>query len=274
MPAIDPITFVRRSLGGTLKPALCAAALVLATFPTLGLCAAIDDVRLLVRSNTGQVWLYNSGTTSVGFVYYSINSAGSALAPAQWTSIADNYDASGDGSVDPDHEWSELSNVSAALSEGSFLGPGGTLDADQAVSLGAIWDHSVGRTDLGATIVETGQIDPSPLPITLAGDFDNDLDVDLVDLGLWRSSFLAGSGGGHGQGDANLDGNIDGADFLIWQQDAAYLASMGSSSGAGISLAAVSAAVPEPASVWLIWIAAAGLMGLKRSQRSRASTTC
>lgn len=46
------------------------------------------------------------------------------------------------------------------------------------------------------------------------GDFDDDNDVDAVDLGIWQSDFGSGSGA-----DADGDGDSDGSDFLLWQQN-------------------------------------------------------
>jgi hypothetical protein len=74
--------------------------------------------------------------------------------------------------------------------------------------------------------------------ITLPADFDVDLDVDNIDLGLWRQAFGASSGG-----DANHDGRSDGTDFLIWQTER------------GMSVAPVPAAsVPEPTAIGLVTV--------------------
>ncbi|MCA9236939.1 MAG: hypothetical protein KDA44_15790 [Planctomycetales bacterium] len=52
----------------------------------------------------------------------------------------------------------------------------------------------------------------------LAGDFDEDGDVDGADLARWESGFGLGAGAAHAQGDANGDGAVAGDDFLIWQR--------------------------------------------------------
>ena len=70
------------------------------------------------------------------------------------------------------------------------------------------------------------------------GDFDTDFVVDDVDYGLWEASFAADAGA-----DTDFDGDSDGIDFLDWQR---YLGSDYTSLPA---VAAVSAAVPEPAGV-------------------------
>jgi hypothetical protein len=64
--------------------------------------------------------------------------------------------------------------------------------------------------------------------------------VDSADLGLWQASY-----GIDGGGDADEDGDTDGADFLVWQQE--YT---------GALPLAAAAAVPEPAGVALVGCAA------------------
>jgi hypothetical protein len=80
------------------------------------------------------------------------------------------------------------------------------------------------------------------------GDFDNDGDVDAMDLDAWQGAF-----GLTAFADADGDGDSDGADFLVWQRNVG---------------AAPIAAVPEPGSGLL----AAGLaMCLFATRRKRAS---
>ena len=52
----------------------------------------------------------------------------------------------------------------------------------------------------------------SPPP---SADFDMDGDIDGNDFLIWQIWF--GTGTTHGQGDADWDGDVDGADFLLWQ---------------------------------------------------------
>ena len=81
---------------------------------------------------------------------------------------------------------------------------------------------------------------------SLAGDFDEDGDVDGDDLGEWKNDFGPTNGS-----DADGDGDSDGGDFLTWQRN--------------LTPAAVvaSGAVPEP-SAWML--AALGLPLLFRRQ--------
>jgi hypothetical protein len=49
-------------------------------------------------------------------------------------------------------------------------------------------------------------------------DFNRDSAVNGLDLAAWRGGFGAAVGALAAQGDADLDGDVDGADFLQWQR--------------------------------------------------------
>jgi hypothetical protein len=76
---------------------------------------------------------------------------------------------------------------------------------------------------------------------SLAADFDEDFDVDGVDLTKWRSGFGTNSTATHMQGDADGDQDVDGADFLVWQRQLGLP-----------STVATDAPVPEPARDFLL----------------------
>jgi hypothetical protein len=69
-------------------------------------------------------------------------------------------------------------------------------------------------------------------------DFNSSGAVDAGDLGVWSANFGRLAGATRADGDADLDGDVDGADFLAWQQRL----------GTGISAAG---AVPEPSAALL-----------------------
>ena len=90
------------------------------------------------------------------------------------------------------------------------------------------------------------------------GDFDLDRDVDGNDFLIWQRHMGTTSGGRFDQGDANLDGAINAADLTIWRsshgfQTAPITATMPAGS-----------AVPEPSSVGLLLVGVAGLGRLRR----------
>jgi hypothetical protein len=85
-------------------------------------------------------------------------------------------------------------------------------------------------------------------PNMLLADFDANGAVNAADLGRWRANAGA-SGATVGQGDADRDGDVDGADFLVWQREN------------GLSLTGTGLVVPEPmgaalAAVWLALVCA------------------
>ncbi len=83
------------------------------------------------------------------------------------------------------------------------------------------------------------------------GDFDLDGDIDGVDFGLWQTGYPTASGAALADGDADGDGDVDGTDFGLWQEN--YPTNLGGS-----------ATIPEPATLALILIG--GLALLRRRQ--------
>jgi autotransporter-associated beta strand protein len=93
-------------------------------------------------------------------------------------------------------------------------------------------------------------LSPTP-PIMADADFDADGDVDGADFLTWQQN--VGSAGGQQQGNANGDATIDGADLDVWR----------SQFGSGSSVAAVTA-IPEPASAALLLAALSSLTLVRR----------
>jgi hypothetical protein len=59
------------------------------------------------------------------------------------------------------------------------------------------------------------RLEGSVVPVT--GDFDLDGDVDGADFVAWQTNFPKPSGATRAQGDADGDFDVDGADFVVWQ---------------------------------------------------------
>jgi hypothetical protein len=90
------------------------------------------------------------------------------------------------------------------------------------------------------------------------GDFDSDGDVDGADFVIWQTNFPAASGKTLATGDADADGDVDGADFVVWQTNFPTTSAGGSSP------------VPEPTSLTLALVTAA-FLGLKGRKLVRLS---
>lgn len=87
-----------------------------------------------------------------------------------------------------------------------------------------------------------------PLPDSRTGDFDADGDVDGADFLAWQNGFGIASGASRTQGDANADGDVDRFDLAVWKAQF----------GASGLASSTSSGVPEPSTVLLLIIAAAG----------------
>jgi hypothetical protein len=90
----------------------------------------------------------------------------------------------------------------------------------------------------------------------IAGDFDLDGDVDGADFLAWQRGFGITGTATVAQGDADGNHSVDGADLAIWRQNF----------GSGASVAAASA-VPEPSAALLAIGAIAALGGWTRRRR-------
>ena len=96
----------------------------------------------------------------------------------------------------------------------------------------------------------------------LNADFDGDDVVGGEDLADWAASFGAVASALHAQGNADMDADVDGRDFLVWQRQ----------QGQDPQAAAPTATIPEPACHLL---AACGLGFLaRRSRQRRLATRC
>jgi len=86
-------------------------------------------------------------------------------------------------------------------------------------------------------------------------DFNNDGDVDGLDLAEWKMGFGTSGTAAKGDGDADADMDVDGADFLVWQQE------LGSTGASAI------AAIPEPATGLLVVLAIAACSTVARRSK-------
>jgi hypothetical protein len=240
---------------------------------------AADALTVKVFPFTGEVQFLNEFGTPAEFVFYSITSASGSLHADDgvWLSVADTYDAPagmtpGNGFIDPDNEWVELSptpmNLGEEVAEGAPLGSGGMLPPVRGISLGRILDPGISSTDLTVVVKKA---DETPLTIDLedaiAGDYNENRKVDMPDYTFWRNLF----GSKFALfADGNLNGIVDAADFTIWRDNLGKElpgAAGGEAAGLGVGLA--TAAVPEPATLLLAIGVGSGLFLLRRHRPQR-----
>lgn len=131
----------------------------------------------------------------------------------------------------------------------------GLTDVDDVAALYAAFGGTAWRPDLNVDgIVDTLDVQTLLTQIvgTVNGDFDLDGDVDGRDFLMWQRNVATGTR--YDQGDADLNGVIDAADLAVWQE--AY---DGLAVANALGSISASAMVPEPsglatASVFLLWI--------------------
>jgi formylglycine-generating enzyme len=147
-------------------------------------------------------------------------------------------------------EWSEEllmpGNVNAVR---SILGGAFSIDEYSARYFGSPAATASGNSiSYGFRLVNL--VVPDPLQ---PGDFDSDGDVDGADFVIWQTNFPAATDHSLATGDADGDSDVDGADFVVWQTNFPH------SSGTGAS------PVPEPAAWLLELLCLVGLIKLKGS---------
>lgn len=213
----------------------------------------LNQLTLVVDRGTGQVTITNTGDNTVNLNSYQIDSALGSLDPTNgtgWNSLDDqNLNAIGTGVGE---SWDEGGSSSAYRLIESFLLGSTELAADASVSVGNAYNESVDARDLQFRF---NSVDAGPyagiveyIGQTAHADFDGDGDVDGADFLVWQRGFGITGTATLGQGDANNDKNVDSADLAIWRNQFG--------TGTGVSSLG-SIAVPEPAT----WIASLLLIG-------------
>lgn len=227
-----------------------AATILAATAPCF---ASAQDLGVLVRLTSGDIEIYNSGVTSTDIVGYSLESASSGLLYDNWQPIAGRLDAAGDASFDPVGSWLLLSETDSMtdLSEGVLSGDGGTLAADQLLSIGNAWNLASSQ-QLTASILSGNDTLNAPVTFVPLGDYNWDGNVDSDDYTLWRTNFGSTE---NLRADGNGNGTIDIGDYTIWRDALESFAATPAGSGAASSNFAT--ATPEPSTAVLIGLALA-----------------
>ena len=226
-------------------------------------------VILNVDRDSGALTLESIVENELNFNSLAIGSDSGSLDAAAWTSIAGNYDATGDSSVAA-ADWTVDSNVAELLSE---AGDGGKLAAEQQVDLGSgVWLASpledievrIFDTDLGEEV--RGAVAYTGAPLLFA-DLNLDGELSGLDWVLFVDGFgqdLEGLTGRESYflADLNVDGVHDAEDFIE------FSIAFDTVNGAG-AFAAMAAAVPEPASAAIFGLGSCLLLLLVRHVNRR-----
>jgi formylglycine-generating enzyme len=128
---------------------------------------------------------------------------------------------------------------------GSFTTPQGASQSPQSYLGYSASRSTVQNVETGFRIVNL--IVPCP------GDFDSDGDVDGADFVIWQTNFPAPNGHSLATGDTDADGDVDGADFVVWQTNFPY-------TPVGFN------SVPEPNALFLCFIASSALLLIRYSR--------
>jgi hypothetical protein len=210
--------------------------------------AGFAGLSATVDRSTGNVTLRNNGVDPVLFDFYQLSSASGTLSPGAWNSLSDqNFQTIGGANG---QSWDEAGGSSAAALGEVYLRSNSTLAGSASINIGNVYNSAVNGGDLVLTyrltsgLVLTGTVN-------YVGDFDGDSDVDGGDFLAWQQQF-----GGPGSADANNSGTVDGADLQIWKNNFPVPTVAASSSNGS--------AVPEATSLALLCCAAAGAGGYFR----------
>jgi hypothetical protein len=238
----------------------------------------LPALSLTIDRDTGTITLDNLTGAGEAISGYSITSAFEGLAPANWRSITDNYDAGSPGpnQVDAVNDWTELTVAPAHsdLSEADFeSGDGAVLANGRSVSLGNLntWIKTP-TEDLVFQYVSGGQVVDGVIlwvgnggdPFEV-GDLNTNGVINSADWTIFRNNQHADLNAlslaeAYRAGDLTGDRLNNHADFVAFKS--AYEVANG-----GGSFALMLSNVPEPSSIVLVL--ASGLLALPLTRRSK-----
>jgi len=233
---------------------------------------------LTIDRDNGSMVLSNATGGPVNISGYQITSAFEGLAPANWLSIADNYDQGNPGAnqIDAAHQWSELTDPTsrADLSEADLAsGAGTSLPHSKAVNLSSsgAWIRNPNE-DVVFKYVSNGQVVSGIVSYVdnggvgfAQGDLNTDGAINAADWTVLKTNLHTSLTGkslaeAYRFGDLNQDKANNHADFV------AFKSAFDAANGVG-AFAAMVASVPEPSSFALSAVIVAAAAPVARRRR-------
>jgi hypothetical protein len=207
---------------------------------------------------------------SVEDVLYSQNAKFNSAFDVNGDGLNDNHDLFllGNELVANNASQSVLDGYTGLLEKRGDLNGNGTTDVSDFATLLANYGPAMWTFDLnvdGVVNALDAETFVTDLVRSVPGDFNVDGVVDAADYTVWRDR--VGQGDSALVADGNFDGVVDDEDYHVWRSAFGFLRQALAPGGGG----AATAAVPEPTSWALVWIAG-GLLATRRSvRRPRAS---
>lgn len=197
-----------------------------------------DSLTLYVHPKSGHVAIVNETGTVFDIDYYRIQSGDDSLVGSQWNSLqsqavdavdgADGGSTAGDGTGET---WTEAGGSDAGVLSESFLLSSSQVVENETLPLGGAFDLSGDDQQLTFEFRDsaTGNVFEGDILVgdLLDGDFNLDGKVDAADYTVYRD---------------NVSGLFTAADYTVWADN--Y--------GAQLAASSSSSAVPEPASLGLL----------------------
>ncbi|MBN1853134.1 MAG: PEP-CTERM sorting domain-containing protein [Pirellulales bacterium] len=210
---------------------------------------------LEINTDTGSTRILNTTGNALDINYYEITSASGSLNPAGWNSLDDqNFDAIGSGVGE---SWDEAGGSDEEILSEIFLHGSTNLANQSVLNLGSSFQHVSGQQDIMFKFGVTTNYLIAGLVEYVTGvdenaDFNADGDVDGADFLVWQRGFGTASGANPADGDANGDGAVNAADLAIWKSQFGT----GGASAGGLA----GTAVPEPSTLGLAGLIFAGFV--------------
>jgi hypothetical protein len=222
-------------------------------------------------SNSYVVGDIRTNVGSVEDVLYSQNAKYSSAFDVNGDGLCDNRDLFllGNALVANGASQTVLNSYTDLLLKRGDVNSSGGTDASDVTSLYASFGTTTWQTDLnvdGVVNIDDVKTLITKNVRTVAGDFNLDGQVDGLDYVVWRKN-LGRTGANFLQGDATFDGTIGTDDLQVWRANFGFVRQPLGSAGSGVSLAAV----PEPAAIWIALIALGWTTTLRRREFNEVS---